>query len=76
MFRELDDFEGERRTSYENNKSKTLQQGENSTKLRSKRLTSKCGNWNFTNPKKRERIYIALNTYNSHPVICKTIKQL
>ena len=55
MFRELDDLEGKRRTSYENNESKTLtplQRRENSKRSCPTRLTSKCGNWKCANEKK------------------------
>ena len=35
----------------------------------------KCGNWNCTNVEKRYvlAIFMTLNSYNLHSVICKTI---
>ena len=55
MFRELDHLEGKRWTSYEKNESEALTHSSEGRTQKGcpMRLTSKCGNGNCTNAKKR-----------------------
>ena len=80
-FRKHDDLGGERRTSYEKQQKENtypLQRGENSTKLcpTAGLVNAATGTVVMRRNATCRRIYIALNTNSSHPVISNTIGQL